>query len=781
MAEEGATTTCPENRVITGSDLLSFNENITNENFKPDLLKRTDLKLSTSNGFKVTNVLTKEECLHFIEESERKGYVSIEKEFPTGYRNNLRYLGKSDKLSDILWERLEAIFRESDLEGVRPYGFDQKGVWIPIGIDNCFTFSKYLPGSRFKAHYDAVFADNPDRRSIYTIQIYLNDGFKGGNTNFFTSENPLLLDKHVLEDTVVPESGSAIIFNHDTLHDGGEVLEGVKYIVRVDMMFLRIDKNLDEEISAREKAEMELAKTTFFKADSKEKDEKDLESAISLYVKAQMLLTGYPSIDAITQKIKNMNISVTSPLRKKPLVTLSTIPEVQLFDILVLLKPIDLGRLRVTSKYFATIVAKDSLWRRIYIRDFTMEAFNFEKNYVLNFKVNSIHESIVKSSKSKPTKMDVKRWMLTYQNIHTFYKKNQIVILDIGSERVKLCSSSEPLNYTFSFVQRVGKRQEYQPHYVMSSMDRYKWVVGPDTTTSDVYFGVKNGRFLENEALKELVKYSVQRVLKRIRLNAPIVLIVNPLNYAGSDGGNYLSKIRRYLPNELVLYKNGGLLALQSHGLKSGLVLMFGSQTTVLAAFQDGQQIDAINLSVIGQDIIDEANSIAAIAGENSECQKDLYAKSYSYSDSSYSFTKGGLSLKPTWYQMVRVSLDFENEQRNTPNSKQFITKIPEIYFNPQLSEKNKASENIIVTLTNFVNQMGNRPAFKNNLDDLSKLVITGGFSCIPGLTERIKKELEPKNINQIYFSDTPYCDQIKGAKIDINLTESLHDGYQKV
>ncbi|KAM9998902.1 hypothetical protein ACTFIZ_002477 [Dictyostelium cf. discoideum] len=766
MAEKGATTTCPENRVLTGSDLLNFNENINNENFQPELLIRTDLKLSTSNGFKVTNVLTKEECLHFIEESERKGYVSIEKEFPTRYRNNLRYLGTSNKLSDILWERLEPIFRESDLEGVRPYGFDQKGVWIPIGIDNCFTFSKYLPGGRFKAHYDAVFADNPDRRSIYTIQIYLNDGFKGGNTNFFTSENPLLLHRHVLEDSVVPESGTAIIFNHDTLHDGGEVLEGIKYIIRVDMMFIRIDKNLNEKVSAKEKEEMELAKKTFFMADSKEKDEKDLDSAISLYVKAQMLLTGYPSIDAITRKIKKMKISKTPPLKKGPLVTLSTMPEVELFEILVLLKLIDLGRLRVTSKYFATIMAKDSLWRRIYIRDFSMESFNFEKNYLLNFKVNSIHESIVKSSESKPNKTDVKRWMLTYQNIHTFYKNNQITIIDIGSEKVKVCDSSKP--HAFSFVQRVGRRREYQPHYVMTTMDRYRWVVGPDTTTSDVYFGVGNGRFLESEALKEIVKYSVKTALKRIRLNAPIILIVNPLNYTGSDGGNYLSKIRSSLPNELILYKNGGLLALQSHGLKSGLVLMFGCQTTVLAAFQDGQQIDAINLSVIGQDIIDEVDIITENAGPKSECQNEL-------------FENGGQTLKTTWYQMVRVSRDFENEQRNTPTSKQFITRVPEIYFNPQLSKKKKASENIIVTFTNFVNQMGNHSAFKNNLDDLSKLVITGGFSCIPGLFERIKKELEPKNINQIFYSDNPYFDQIKGAKIDINLTESLHDRYQMV
>ncbi|KAK5584486.1 hypothetical protein RB653_006098 [Dictyostelium firmibasis] len=770
MAEEGALTICPSNRVITGSDLLNFNEKIDNENFKPELLKRTDLKLSTSNGFKVSNVLTKEECLHFIEESERKGYVSIEKEFPTRYRNNLRYLGKSDKLSDILWERLEPILRESDLEGVRPYGFDQKGVWIPIGIDNCFTFSKYLPGSRFKPHYDAVFADNPDRRSIYTIQIYLNDGFKGGNTNFFTSDNPLLVDKHVLEDSIVPETGSAIIFNHDTLHEGGEVEDGIKYIIRVDMMFLRIDKSLDE-ISAKEKEEMVLAKKTFFNADSMEKDEKDLETAISLYVKAQMLLTGYPSIDSITQKIKNMNISSTSSLKKRPVSTLDNIPEVELFNVLVLLEPIDLGRLRVASKYFATIVSKDSLWKRIYIRDFSMESFNLEKNSVINIKVNSTRKNIVKSKRFKQFKSDVKRWMLTYQNIYTFYENNEISIIDMGSERVKIGRSNSEI--TTSFLQRVGIRQEYQPHYVMSSMDRYKWVVGLNATptNSNSLIGVNSGKFLQNEPFKELVKYSIEKTIKRFRPNAPILLIVNPLNYAGADGGDYLSKIRRYLPNELVLFRNGGLLALQSHGLKSGLVLMLGTSTSVLAAFHNGEQVDANYLSIIGRDLIDEAKSQRVSSGPDAPIKKSLFVPYESYE----------IIFKDTWLKHTKVSQNFEHEQNNTPAHLQYITKIPELYFKPQFSQKTKHCPSIINSITSFINQMEVHPIFKNSLDDLSKLVLTGGFSIIPGLPERIKKELEPNYTTQILCSDDTFYDQIKGARIDLNLTESLHDRYQKV
>ena len=54
--------------------------------------------------------------------------------------------------------------------------------------------------------------------------IYLNDNFKGGETRF----NNLI---------VAPKKGSALVFYHYLEHEGAEVLQGIKYVLRTDIMF----------------------------------------------------------------------------------------------------------------------------------------------------------------------------------------------------------------------------------------------------------------------------------------------------------------------------------------------------------------------------------------------------------------------------------------------------------------------------------------------------------------------------------------------------------------
>ena len=54
--------------------------------------------------------------------------------------------------------------------------------------------------------------------------IYLNDNFKGGETKF----NDLV---------VAPKKGSALVFYHYLVHEGTEVIEGIKYVLRTDIMF----------------------------------------------------------------------------------------------------------------------------------------------------------------------------------------------------------------------------------------------------------------------------------------------------------------------------------------------------------------------------------------------------------------------------------------------------------------------------------------------------------------------------------------------------------------
>jgi hypothetical protein len=60
--------------------------------------------------------------------------------------------------------------------------------------------------------------------------VYLNQGFEGGETNFYREDR-----RHRLQ--VEPEKGKALVFWHPQLHEGAAVLQGRKYVLRTDVMY----------------------------------------------------------------------------------------------------------------------------------------------------------------------------------------------------------------------------------------------------------------------------------------------------------------------------------------------------------------------------------------------------------------------------------------------------------------------------------------------------------------------------------------------------------------
>ena len=44
--------------------------------------------------------------------------------------------------------------------------------------------------------------------------------------------------------SVSPRAGTALIFNHDTLHEGQPVTDGTKYIIRTEIMYRRVDTEM---------------------------------------------------------------------------------------------------------------------------------------------------------------------------------------------------------------------------------------------------------------------------------------------------------------------------------------------------------------------------------------------------------------------------------------------------------------------------------------------------------------------------------------------------------
>lgn len=197
------------------------------------------------NLFELPAFLAPAMCRHLIEQSEKMKFSDIKKEYDASYREADRVVVKCESLARMIWEKLRKCLKRRDVFEIMPYGFGSAGVWAPVGINPCFRFTRYSPGHHFKPHKDGLFVMTNDYRTIYTVVIYLNEDFEGGQTVFYETEpNQNVSDYESLSlktmKEILPSIGKAVVFNHDTLHAAKEVLKGTKYILRTDILFQRI-------------------------------------------------------------------------------------------------------------------------------------------------------------------------------------------------------------------------------------------------------------------------------------------------------------------------------------------------------------------------------------------------------------------------------------------------------------------------------------------------------------------------------------------------------------
>lgn len=172
----------------------------------------------TNNIFTIDNFWTKSECENFIYKSEILGYehatVTTEKgqKLIQEVRNNNRVMYKDNILADNIWEKLE------------PFAPRKLGNSYATGLNELFRFYKYTIGQHFKKHRDMSFIKNEIEASYFTFMIYLNDNYEGGETIF----NEL---------TIQPKQGKSLVFFHDLEHEGCSVRQGIKYVLRTDIMY----------------------------------------------------------------------------------------------------------------------------------------------------------------------------------------------------------------------------------------------------------------------------------------------------------------------------------------------------------------------------------------------------------------------------------------------------------------------------------------------------------------------------------------------------------------
>jgi prolyl 4-hydroxylase len=79
-------------------------------------------------------------------------------------------------------------------------------------------FVRYGPGEYFDLHTDGAYRPSTNRRSLFSMLVYLNDDFIGGETHFPD-----------LQVTVKPETGTGLIIPHGVFHQGLKITGGIKY------------------------------------------------------------------------------------------------------------------------------------------------------------------------------------------------------------------------------------------------------------------------------------------------------------------------------------------------------------------------------------------------------------------------------------------------------------------------------------------------------------------------------------------------------------------------
>ena len=244
---------------LTEVELRNFLET---ENFVKARKKTISEKLPLQSVFAISDILSQLQVKMLINTLDKRQGIAVDqngRNLPEDAKleeiGSIRSTLVSENIAKLIWERIR-----SSLDAVRviddftPTDVDVPGVWRPVGVSPVLRFMTYGQGGLIVPHYDAAF-DYGDgkRRTLMSFVIYLTDADvdQGGLTRFikdkqnqkprterdFNDWNRKAKSEEVLV-SVLPQSGSGILFDHRMLHDASEWKgESSRIIIRTDIIF----------------------------------------------------------------------------------------------------------------------------------------------------------------------------------------------------------------------------------------------------------------------------------------------------------------------------------------------------------------------------------------------------------------------------------------------------------------------------------------------------------------------------------------------------------------
>lgn len=193
------------------------------------------------------DIMSPESCKKLIELTEERGYEDCG--YPKHYRSNTRLITEDKKLAELLYKNISRVMPK-EYKMINPRTKINE-IWEIYGLNPRFRWCKYIKGQLFAMHCDAQYRKDYTDMSLYTVNIYLNNGkeYSGkknqGKTRFFDSrqdKKPKFVANAI--------AGRALVFNHypeHYLHDGELVENGLKYLMRTDICYKLKDASNDNQ------------------------------------------------------------------------------------------------------------------------------------------------------------------------------------------------------------------------------------------------------------------------------------------------------------------------------------------------------------------------------------------------------------------------------------------------------------------------------------------------------------------------------------------------------
>ncbi|ORY52358.1 hypothetical protein BCR33DRAFT_655362 [Rhizoclosmatium globosum] len=230
--------------------IINYNENLQQSRLNAPILPET---------FVIQNLLSLDECRQILTAAESVGFTPDEPVVDTA--NNRSILAHNviwltdPKLTKIIEDRARPHLPPTMPDDGDTLALNSANPRVLEGINPRWRIYRYVPGAIYRPHIDGGWpkseydvetetytfdASGGTTWSRLTFLIYLNEGFKGGETTYFVPSKDAVgvMDAK----SVVPRAGCAMVFPHGSvkgnlLHEGSGVLEGVKYIARTDVLY----------------------------------------------------------------------------------------------------------------------------------------------------------------------------------------------------------------------------------------------------------------------------------------------------------------------------------------------------------------------------------------------------------------------------------------------------------------------------------------------------------------------------------------------------------------